>query len=891
MATSHPGNFIYADGHRFYSPNCKRVVKIPAAIKQDGSELSPFQQGVRWENLRVPCRWSRAYGWTSFIPIDRHFGFKPFDTVAYPPPLEIEDGLYYHNRHTVDSWTQLDAAVHKMASILFAKYDPPAVFPYSIRGWKFQDKFKSRAKGRALSFAARDWFLVWAGLLSFMIAHAEEKCNEFQRFTKEYNRDDPSTMSSIKEWQEVLNPDSFPNNSVLKDLADSLPSSPICSFSLSTCRCGIFLDLERKEDYQPSVTWFMDRGVPVWFPWNSDTPHILQKLNMAYLVPPPEVLQQQSQNIAIRPPIMVPAALLHPLPHRSEQDLSNPHRRRHLERQEAAAKRRVQIAEIISKADASAEKARSRFSEKDRVTALNRAKHPPRTSAPVHVYEPDNDDESKLKLNVALAAEREDVLGDFSTNQSRYFPELNRWICCADLAPNEAGPNDLDEDDDFEGCVVVYEPEGSGPVAVNPHQVFPRAARYNPEEAISLPDFSDDFLDDQGVTRLEQLILLDMRLFYGFIAPIPYPTEKPTSSRTDQEKKNFLRWLGHNQNSPAMARFFQSGITDSMYKFYKLCLTTTGDVHPPAETWDIMDTTIRLPENLGLLQRLTVLPRPVATLGSATQAKGGDRPHFWFILEFGNSHPWSLVLMTAADVVTVCRISPSVGSKHANPISPDDIISFLVQRGIPFHTFQSSDIPPRHIAYQPTPSQLPRKPAGYQFTRDDYLQYQHTRDLMLSNPRMRAALLRGGIVWRLAYSAVSVSDVLDGPTGVPGLIVRDLNKNEDYQDDALTALEEDLIVGLYVCSTGRGNPPALKSWWPLADLFDKGENPGRWTHHQEAWYRDRLEAIMEGKAQLYSVRDWRSKLRGRQDTNRIQQHQEQSSEAFLQIQVQRNLGF
>ena len=175
-----------------------------------------------------------------------------------------------------------------------------------------------------------------------------------------------------------------------------------------------------------------------------------------------------------------------------------------------------------------------------------------------------------------------------------------------------------------------------------------------------------------------------------------------------------------------------------MYKFYKLCLMATGTVHPPPETWDMLDTTIRPPENIGLLKDLMVLPRSV---------RAGQQPLLWYILKFGDTHSWSLALSTAADIITVCQISPSVGLKHATHlISPDDIISFLVNRGVPFQTFQSTTAPSHHVPYWPTPTQLPRKPVGYQFTKDNYLQYQHTRDLMLSTPRMRAALLRGGII-------------------------------------------------------------------------------------------------------------------------------------------------
>ncbi|TFK16379.1 hypothetical protein FA15DRAFT_553571, partial [Coprinopsis marcescibilis] len=100
-------------------------------------------------------------------------------------------------------------------------------------------------------------------------------------------------------------------------------------------------------------------------------------------------------------------------------------------------------------------------------------------------------------------------------------------------------------------------------------------------------------------------------------------------------------------------------------------------------------------------------------------------------------------------------------------------------------------------------------------------------------------------------------------------------------DDRLTALEEDLIVGTYVCSTGHGNPPALKSWWPLAEVFDRGEFSGRWTQHWETWYCQRLREITTGTAQPHSVREWCNKLRGRPETRKIVKYLESSSRAFI----------
>ncbi|TFK19201.1 hypothetical protein FA15DRAFT_601973, partial [Coprinopsis marcescibilis] len=840
----HPGNFLVVDGQVFYSPNCKRVVEVPAAINTDKSNLNPFQPGVRWEDLRNPCRWSRAYGWASFIPLDRLFGAYPFNEVAFIPQLELdpESELYSHTVKIIDMWSELDAGLHQVASVLFSKYDAPAVFPYSIRGWKFQTKFRSLGKGRALTYAARDWLLVWMGLLSFLIAYAESRCEEFEKFREDHSQEEIAKLSRIKHWQEALNPTAYP---AIQYLTESLPLSAVCSFLPSTRRCGIFLDLTNKAEFQPSVTWFIERGVPVWFPWTADTPQYLAKLNMSHLIPPAHVLQKQSQTILTRLSLPIPALLA--------QRKSAPAIDYRKQQQESEEKARVD-------------------GRCQRVAADNRARKPPTTSAQVHLYESDVDNPAKLKLEVVSKAQRGETLGSHTDNQSRYFPEFNIWVCCVDMAPDEAA--DDDEDNDLEW---YFNPQGQSElvqhIPLRSTQTFPSASLYLPDDIIPPADFTDTFMGEGGCDRLEHAICQDMKMFYGFVAPIPYPTGKPASQKTEQDMNSFLRAVGFEQKSAATRAFFDLGISDAIFNFYHVCIHATETSHPSPESWDILPESFSPPANASILDGLSFVAYHAKSLGATTQPKQGKQ-RFWLILELSPSHPWRLALRTAADLVTICRFHPSS--------TPNKIVTFLVQRGIPFQTLQAVDTPPRHVPYHPTPNQLPRKPQNHIFTVDDYRQYAHTRDLMLGNPRMRAALLRGGIVWRLAYNAMSISDALDGPTGVPDLIIQDPKTKEYYRDDQLTTLEEDIIVGAYVCYSGR-NAPVLKSWWPLAEVFDNGENPGRWTHHRETWYRNRLEAIIEGRERPYSVKQWRDKLHGRPETKKLRNYIEPVSSTFIDI--------
>jgi len=122
----------------------------------------------------------------------------------------------------------------------------------------------------------------------------------------------------------------------------------------------------------------------------------------------------------------------------------------------------------------------------------------------------------------------------------------------------------------------------------------------------------------------------------------------------------------------------------------------------------------------------------------------------------------------------------------------------LLTFGIPFYTFL-----PAH------PQSVPRRPKiqipglgwrapGYQPDALEYVAYERKRDQFLRGPRGRAALMSGGIVWRLAVDSLGLSHdlILAGPSAEAQLF----GAEQDglmVKDDQLTTEEEDLICGVY----------------------------------------------------------------------------------------------
>ncbi|KAH8115503.1 hypothetical protein DFH11DRAFT_1488066, partial [Phellopilus nigrolimitatus] len=170
------------------------------------------------------------------------------------------------------------------------------------------------------------------------------------------------------------------------------------------------------------------------------------------------------------------------------------------------------------------------------------------------------------------------------------------------------------------------------------------------------------------------------------------------------------------------------------------------------------------------------------------------------------------------------------------------------------------------------------RPKGYVPDDLDYGVYEdRVRDLLADSSRARAALMTGGIVWRLAVEFIGVEGVkcvLDGPSdrvyqsifltrkakavsaqeGTPG--------SSTWWDDSLTDGELDLICGTYKIYTEQHS---TVSWWPKKNAWESsGLNVGYWTPAAEKWFLERLERLRsnaEREERAKSSRRWKQAVR------------------------------
>jgi len=281
----------------------------------------------------------------------------------------------------------------------------------------------------------------------------------------------------------------------------------------------------------------------------------------------------------------------------------------------------------------------------------------------------------------------------------------------------------------------------------------------------------------EGPQRLETYNITSiLHSVYGFISPNS-ASRQPTAAIIDGPNKKKLQVsAGLNEDEAA---FLQSPLAPPALEF--LDRLADAQLSPGAELSDLAEGSL---EPLRDAERL----RQLSLVGSL----------YVFNFKTDATLPWMIGVSSAAIALYIVRLDPRLNDY--------EISRHLLRCGIAFHTvlplvkIPKSRIP--HVDFSSIRS------AGHIFTLDDFNAYVIYRDSLLRSPRGRAALLKGGIVWRLAMETVSVNECLEGPSFEAlvhrrGLVHPTANPTVDLCDDDLSIAELDLICGVYECFTGK----------------------------------------------------------------------------------------
>lgn len=205
------------------------------------------------------------------------------------------------------------------------------------------------------------------------------------------------------------------------------------------------------------------------------------------------------------------------------------------------------------------------------------------------------------------------------------------------------------------------------------------------------------------------------------------------------------------------------------------------------------------------------------------------------------------------------------------------------------------EAPPQHVPppLDPRPShRLTVRPVKYKFTAADFEAYEHSRRYIFRDPRIaRAALLAGGILWRLAIEDAPPDLVLDGPDPTAyqlgiGFRLQD-EKGCYYIDDDLTNEEVSNILGTYF---EQPKPDRVKwdndtypMWWPpIRHIKGSALDFPTWTPVAENWYRTLRSKYRRGDLAPKKGVEWRTSVRNwDKRARRVMERSNESADIFL----------
>ncbi|KAI0087684.1 hypothetical protein BDY19DRAFT_864797, partial [Irpex rosettiformis] len=146
----------------------------------------------------------------------------------------------------------------------------------------------------------------------------------------------------------------------------------------------------------------------------------------------------------------------------------------------------------------------------------------------------------------------------------------------------------------------------------------------------------------------------------------------------------------------------------------------------------------------------------------------------------------------------------------------------------------------------------------------DYRAYQITRDELLTTSRGIAALLEGGLVWRLAVAKrggeVPVRDVLLFPEDDEHTEI--LAATESCRAHVVLTLQDHYVIcGVYRILTASSSDASITSWWPLQETWNASAyNVGYWSNQAEEWFQKRWGEFANGTAKPKPNQVWKKEL-------------------------------
>ncbi|PPR01562.1 hypothetical protein CVT24_005857 [Panaeolus cyanescens] len=896
------GKAVLLNGDLFYSPNSMRNVELPVIDSEPVSHIlrNPLKDDVK-EFLK-PRWWDPQFTYQAFMPRFFDFDAPPFQPLfRYSTCFSQTARGFLMDPQDILAWNSLQHALETTFKQLQSRTGLPPQH-IIIKSALCVEWHTSITSLREQIERSRDWFSVYAGVISFYIAYYLALCKD-------------SPHEDCPTWFRDLAGKANPAD---QRFLDSLRRSDVGSF-FSLNRVGTFVQLvDPPNQHPPSPEWFCAFGVPVWYPWGPKEAAYLKRdddlgKKLKRLCPPPHLLQSASTFLCQE--VKSGAAPVEDKPW-----------------EPFLADRAKRMKEALLH-ETNVQKQRRMTWEKNPPTGA---------TTKVFVWQRSNGVYKRMRVD---KADNLDTLRGFGSKQRVYNPVENEWDCCTKMGPLlEEERRDMVANDDYiasrspsPSCdqpplrpsLAGYdelhaEPlynEFSGPaqpmaftspdvflqsnpapslsqtnVATSPsaskqsqrNKTRPRAS--SPVHAVLTPEhqpvismakdiapinlsylapehqrvisianditpvnllgqndahlqvpldqYSTYSISLSGTYILEEHEIGEILFrYFGFQPPLPIPVDTPLLPLSEKDKTVFCKAVGF---GTSIAGFFDTPYSTLTKRFFD---SFAGEVYgpPSPDTWDFSPSS-RIP--------LVTLPR----LRHLRRVNDG-----FFVFDYGDSSvvAWRLAVFSAKDALMVCRLPDS--------LSQYEVLRVLIGRGVRCQTL---------LPYPSIPPSLPRVATkhsirlhGYQWCMSDFEMYKSYARSLLNNPRIeRAAVLAGGIVWRIAlWLTASLGAVAENPTPAAlalkeGFSFPRTGSPSWVGDDAFDT-ELDALCGLYLRFNHGSEEATLLSWFPLDSTWSSNFCYPFWTLEANEIFDKRLAEIESGNARPLTASEWRNKIR------------------------------
>jgi len=836
---------------------------MPDPFKQPRLNTSMFKQPIWWS--------TGGWAWLSFIPLAPSFLFTPFEPLCHMPQIEVVDFSFVDSsgiprseirfrmaEADITRWIEEEQRIVQLAHFVKLRYGIWANAPPKPSSFHFDRAHKSHPIVKRMICLAREWFAIWMGHVSYIIAKAETLVPNGKR--------DESTPRP--DWYNCLRKEPIYSEAWLKGLI----ASTVCTFDPQTPRAGIIFQWSREDRYRDSIDFLNKNHIPLFFIWsNKEEEVILSNPMLSYLRPPDSLVEAALTSLFNVPNVPLAGLILQQYFDLGANSLDNKTleflRLQHapsfvieftrdkflgqgkaLKQIKATAGSRLEalkasrdnqlsniaqsassfpfqglrattstflpptatLSAVPSSATTSTDllpptaplsaipssppsfptqekgkiynhydnffAARAKRQEElmkvesstDRQRRKSREQQPGFVKATMFVWEKAQSSGGRqLYKRVKVDRKYNEVTyHNFRSHQRLYNAFANEWDLCEDFSFTPAVNDPTDSDDDSDGGY-----DNSYP------QQFVSQPRPPPPAPVEEVDAPMDFEGDEGQSVLPYCTdpLETMALVYGYL-PRMGPNDRPSPHSWDA----VLGFLGLVNKSKIPE--IEANERNAMLNHFDALASKTGS--------EEADNLLAL-ENLPGLFAFEHIQRPSTDI-------------FVFTSPRSSTCQWVVGVHSAAAALYVCRYI--LKNPHAHNMLT--VALRLLDRGIPFRSLLPLSCSPRQSTITKPYSPKAYRVVGHKFTEADFEVSMRACQSVLTSPQGRAALLRGGIVGRIAKEYLSNDSVLDGPSVEVtvhriGYHVPSSNSDIHWCDDELTEDEIAVICGTYSLYTGK----------------------------------------------------------------------------------------